>query len=213
MSKRKADQAITEPDVVKALAHPLRVRILDVLGQRTVSPKGLADELGASLGTVSYHVRALAALGMVQLVARKQRRGATEHFYRATARQVITDTGWAKLPEIVKARMIDANLATTGAYVQAAAEQGGFSRPEIHASRTTVECDEQAWTDLSRTLSDAFERVRQIADESAARVAREPHPARFDATAVLMLFEGGAPTSTASQPQATTRRATGHRGD
>lgn len=193
MSRRKKDQPIAEPDVVKALAHPLRVRILNILDQRTASPSELADELDVPLGNVSYHVRILAALGMVRLVARKQRRGATEHFYRAETRPVITDEGWGRMPEIVKSAMVDASLVTTGEYVQAAAQRGGFSRADAHLSRTTFQCDEQAWGELTRLLADTFASARKIVDESAERVARDPHPARFDATAVLMLFEGGEP--------------------
>jgi DNA-binding transcriptional ArsR family regulator len=169
------------------------VRILNILDQRTASPSELADELELPLGNVSYHVRMLARLGMVRLVARKQRRGATEHFYRAETRPVITDEGWAQLPEIVKSAMIGANLVTTGEYVQSAAEHGGFSRADAHLSRTTFECDEQAWGELTKLLADTFASARKIADRSAERVARDPHAPKADATTVLMLFEGGEP--------------------
>ncbi|MDQ2895534.1 MAG: helix-turn-helix domain-containing protein, partial [Actinomycetota bacterium] len=41
----KPYQDITDPSVAKALAHPLRLRILAALEQRTASPSQLAAEL------------------------------------------------------------------------------------------------------------------------------------------------------------------------
>ena len=63
-------QDITDPSLAKALAHPLRTRILAALEDRTASPSELADELDAPLGIVSYHVRRLTALGFLKLVKR-----------------------------------------------------------------------------------------------------------------------------------------------
>jgi DNA-binding transcriptional ArsR family regulator len=70
--------------VVKALGHPTRVRILNVLRDRELaSPVELSGELGVALGTVGYHVRRLEELGFIELARRTQRRGAVEHHYRA----------------------------------------------------------------------------------------------------------------------------------
>src|SRR4051794_37245275 len=74
-----------EARIAKALAHPLRARILHRLGERVASPGELPAELGASLGVVSYHVRMLRDYGCVELVRTEPRRGALMHFYRATA--------------------------------------------------------------------------------------------------------------------------------
>ena len=67
----------------KAIAHPLRARILDALGGEPRSPNELAVEFEAPLGNVSYHVLVLRELGMVELVDTAPRRGAVEHYYRA----------------------------------------------------------------------------------------------------------------------------------
>ena len=71
---------IDDPRFVKALAHPLRIHILRILQDRTASPRELADELGAKLPNVSYHVRFLERLGVLELVETQPRRGALEHF-------------------------------------------------------------------------------------------------------------------------------------
>ena len=75
-----------EARVEKALAHPLRARILDSLEHGTRSPRELADELGEPLANVSYHVRQLATFGLIELVATTPRRGAIEHHYRTADR-------------------------------------------------------------------------------------------------------------------------------
>ena len=84
--------------IAKAFAHPLRVQILIILNERVASPNKLAKELGESLNLVAYHVRVLEKFECIELVKTKQRRGATEHFYRATRRQFFTDQEWEKMP-------------------------------------------------------------------------------------------------------------------
>lgn len=61
---------IADLDGLKALAHPLRIQIIEVLstyGEQTAS--GLADRLGESSGSTSYHLRQLEKHGYVQEVA------------------------------------------------------------------------------------------------------------------------------------------------
>lgn len=187
--------SITEPDVVKALAHPLRVRILNILDERTASPVEIARELDMPLGNVSYHVRMLAKLGLIKIVGRRQRRGAIEHFYRADERPVITDRAWGEVPEIAKHAFVEASLSSTSAYVEAAAQTGGFNRPEAHLSRTTMEVDEQTFKEISQEISDVFMRVRKRAKSASRSTSEDAGDGRVPATVVFMLFEGGEPPS------------------
>ncbi len=66
----------------RAMAHPMRARILAALDGHELSPVELARELGASLGVVSYHVRVLADAGVVELARTTARRGAIQRLYR-----------------------------------------------------------------------------------------------------------------------------------
>jgi DNA-binding transcriptional ArsR family regulator len=81
----KRVQTIDDPRYVKAMSHPSRVRILAMLDERKASPNPLAGWLGASLGTVAYHVRTLEQLGLIELVDETRVPGAVEHHYRAPA--------------------------------------------------------------------------------------------------------------------------------
>jgi DNA-binding transcriptional ArsR family regulator len=65
-------------------AHPLRLRIfLSLLDGGEASPSELARTVDARLPNVSYHVRTLADLGLIECVREEPRRGATEHYYVA----------------------------------------------------------------------------------------------------------------------------------
>ena len=209
----KRDKQLTEPDIVKALAHPLRVRILTVLEQRTASPNQLANELGVPLGNVSYHVRMLAKIGLIKLVSKRQRRGAIEHFYKAEARPVIRDEAWAQVPDLVKSAMIQAGLGGTMSYIATAAQDGGFNADDAHLSRTTFEVDDEAWKACSAELAEIFDKLRRLSTETAERLADDPHAeGRRKASVVLMLFEGGVPETVQPEPAPKARRSTNHGG-
>src|SRR3954451_8984986 len=92
----------SEARIAKALAHPLRARILQRLGERGASPGALAGELGAPLGVVSYHVRMLRDYDCVELVRTEPRRRALQHFYRSTARPTLDAQQWRTLPPGVR---------------------------------------------------------------------------------------------------------------
>jgi DNA-binding transcriptional ArsR family regulator len=70
----------------KALSHPTKVEALGHMARLgPLSPSQISEivgETGASLGTISYHVRQLVQLGMIELDHTTPRRGALEHTYR-----------------------------------------------------------------------------------------------------------------------------------
>src|ERR1700754_5177379 len=101
---------IDDPRFVKAMSHPLRVRILAMLGERTASPNQLAGWLGASLGTTAYHVRVLDSLGLIELADETRRRGAVEHHYRATGPPVVTADAWAEVAPVARQVAIGSSL-------------------------------------------------------------------------------------------------------
>ncbi|MFC0435921.1 transcriptional regulator [Kutzneria buriramensis] len=71
----------------KALAHPLRLRILRLCWQQELTNKQLAERLDRDPGTVLYHVRQLVAAGLLeQAPVRSGDSGALEKPYRSKAR-------------------------------------------------------------------------------------------------------------------------------
>lgn len=184
----KPYQDITYPALAKALAHPLRTRILAELEDRTASPSELATQLDVPLGVMSYHVRRLESLGFVELVERLPRRGAIEHYYRAKSRPRITSTAWGRTPAIVKEATVAAAVDQIGHYVEAAAADGGFNQADAHLTRSPVTVDEAGWAELAEELDAMLVRIKKIEAASKKRLARADHDGEQKATIVLMLF-------------------------
>ena len=79
---------IHRPDQLKALGHPLRLRVLETLGGTDgdeLTNRELANRLGVDPGHLHFHVRMLLSAGLIELV---ERSGGREKPYRAVARHV-----------------------------------------------------------------------------------------------------------------------------
>lgn len=171
-TKSKKQQDGVEQLVAKAFAHPLRVQILIILNERVASPNLLAQELDQSLNLVAYHVRVLEKYDCIELVDTKQRRGATEHFYRATRRQFLSDKEWSRLPESLRPGVSSAMLKAVFQDIEEAASAGTLDEVEdLHLSRTPMVVDKKGWEDVSELLGDTLDRVLEIQAESSARLA------------------------------------------
>src|SRR5919199_157585 len=181
---------IDDPRYVKALSHPLRVRILAMLQERTASPSELSEWLGATLGTTAYHVRALHKLGLIELADETRVRGAIEHHYRAGIRPMISEEAWAQAPPIAKQAAIGSSLQMIDQYATKSAAQGGFDRAEAHLSRTSIEIDAKGWEQLNKAALKFVEQVEKIEAASKERQAKKPHDEPVGlAAVVLMAFE------------------------
>jgi DNA-binding transcriptional ArsR family regulator len=191
----KRYQDITDPSVAKALAHPLRTRILAALENRTASPSEIATELDAPLGVVSYHVRRLHALRFLKLVKRVPRRGAVEHYYTTVAGPHITNEAWRSTPTVVKQATVSAALQELGSQASAVVAAGGFEREGAHLSRTPMTVDAQGWSELARELDAMLPRLQRIEAESRKRLMRSDHEDEQRATVGLLLFGSGEPAA------------------
>ena len=183
-TKRGVDQRL-----VRAIGHPLRLRLLTIFNERVASPSDLAAELGEPIGNVSYHTRILARLGCVELVKTKQVRGAVEHYYRAVVRPVFSDDDWAELPLSIRKSLAGAVLTEIADDMSASASEGGFDRDDVHLSRTPLTLDQQGWQELNELLQELGERALEIQAQSAARLQSDGVQESEAAALVLMLFE------------------------
>jgi len=172
MPKTKKKQEGVEQIVAKAFAHPLRVQILIILNEKVASPNMLAQQLDQSLNLVAYHVRVLEKYDCIELVDTKQRRGATEHFYRATRRQFLTDSEWSRLPKSLRPGLSGAMLKSAFDDVEEALDKGTLDELEDrHLSRTPMVVDKKGWEDTVDLLAGTLERLLEIQAESSERLA------------------------------------------
>lgn len=171
MPKTKKKDGV-EQIVAKAFAHPLRVQILIILNERVASPNLLSQELDQSLNLVAYHVRVLEKYDCIELVDTKQRRGATEHFYRATRRQFLTDSEWSRMPENLRPGLAGAMLKSVLEDLEEASNSGTLDEvDDFHLSRTPMVVDKKGWAEVSSLLSDTLDRVLEIQAEASERIA------------------------------------------
>jgi DNA-binding transcriptional ArsR family regulator len=195
---------INDPRVAKALSHPLRVRIMGVLEQRSATPKHLSRALGVNLENVAYHVRILRDLRLIKLERRNQVGGAVEHYYRALARPRVSAKAWSQMPEISQRAVIGAALEHIGALVSAAAEEGRFSRPDSHVSRRPLVLDHSAFADASKIISRALDELVEIERQAKKRIREGAE--ELPTTVVALQFE--TPENLAQAPQHDRRLAT-----
>ena len=183
---RTSPEHVIDQRIVKALAHPLRIRMLTVLNERVTSPSELAGELDEPIGNVSYHMRTLADLGMVELVRTEPRRGAVEHYYRAVERPHLPAQDWATLPASVRRSFSDVAGRQVLDDFLAAAKASSLEREGARVNRLELKLDAKGWEEIGKILDDASSRIEKAVAKSKDR---KPSGDPVTGSAVLMLFE------------------------
>lgn len=186
MPKTKRHSEDAEHLVAKAFAHPLRVQIMIILNERSSSPSLLSQALGRSLNLVAYHVRVLEKYDCIELVDTKQRRGATEHFYRATRRQFLSDSQWARMPKSLRPGLSGAILKAVFEDVDEAVAKGSFDEDDDrHLSRTPMAVDQQGWGEVAALLNETLDRVLAIQAEATERLAASGEEATLSKVEIM----------------------------
>lgn len=153
--------------LVKGLSHPVRVECLTVLTKRVASPRELSEILEHDLSNISYHVRTLDELGLIELVKEESVRGAVAHYYKAVERPLISEREWEQLPPEVRKAIAAYGWDLLFKDATEAIELGTFdSRRDRHLSRTTLLLDAEGFERLSARMEDLLEAV--LAEQAAA---------------------------------------------
>lgn len=184
--------AVIDPDIAKALAHPLRMKLLAILEERTASPTELAELTEVSLPRVSYHVRRLASAGLVELVSTRQRRGAIEHYYAAVA-QDSEDNEDVPPSALALAAAARAQHAGDG---RAPADGSAASRSPDGvadgAGQISLELDDRGWKHLRRRIELLREDIEHISLASRKRLEEASDDRVRRGRAIVLLVEDGA---------------------
>ncbi|MBS1861204.1 MAG: winged helix-turn-helix transcriptional regulator [Actinobacteria bacterium] len=158
-------------DLLKALAHPVRVWILEALQGRVASPVELSKELAESLGVVSHHMNVLRDLACVKLVRTRPKRGTIEHFYTASPRSFIGDQDWRRAPPSLRAGVTNEALRTFGAKIAAAIDAGIIdSRDDTTLNWMPAIVDGRGWTEIAEILDEARHGILAVAAASRERL-------------------------------------------
>ena len=164
---KDATRSTDEAKLAKAMSHPLRMRLLVEMTKGVHSPKMVADLVGEPVENVAYHVKVLRDLGCIELVDTKQKRGATEHFYRAVTRAFVSNAASEDLTYAARAAMSATVLQGAFTAAHEAAEAGMLdSRTDRHLSLTRLSLTEEGWTELTGLLDDLLERAIALHGEA-----------------------------------------------
>jgi DNA-binding transcriptional ArsR family regulator len=149
---------IDRPDQLKALGHPLRLRVLEALGEseEPLSNRELAQRLGVDPGHLHFHVRMLLRAELIKQVPSEKGR---EKPYRAAAKTLKV------APELVSAGASTLHLAVMDDLQRAHAEHGAEGR--FRFVRVTVRMDPEK---AMQVLSDLVPQFEELEDENAEQL-------------------------------------------
>ncbi|MCS6989547.1 MAG: helix-turn-helix domain-containing protein [Chloroherpetonaceae bacterium] len=77
---------LRELEQIRAIADPLRLKILHALSEQSMTTKQVAERLGENVNKLYHHVETLESVGLIKLTGTKQNRGTLEKYYQAIAK-------------------------------------------------------------------------------------------------------------------------------
>lgn len=172
-----------------ALTKPERVRILAILTERVASPKEISEELDTNLSGVSYHVTVLRKCGLIVEDHEVPRRGAVEHFYRATMSTVIPPDAWDNLPSAMRKGISTAIVREFLEDASDSMEAGIFENPPGEVSWTPLILDLRGVERIGLLTRNFLESVMEVQVEATQRLsAREDGAAAEDVTSMTVFL-------------------------
>lgn len=197
MAKSKSDSRTEAHSPLTRLAivydYPLRMKIVTELYMREMSPKEFFEEFGGgSISRVCRHFEKLVEYGWLKLIRTEtggKRRGAVEHFYRATELVIVDEETWAQLPVPMRTALSWISVEQLGEQVKAAIAADTFdARPDHHLTWTPLLLDELGWKRVITAANALFEMVIEEQECSKSRVAKSGETPALITTA-LAAFE------------------------
>ncbi len=76
---------------IRAMAHPIRMRLLEAFSHGPATAKQVAEQIGEPPTRLYHHVNVLKRVGLIKLVKTNEKRGTTEKYYRTVADQFVVD--------------------------------------------------------------------------------------------------------------------------
>jgi DNA-binding transcriptional ArsR family regulator len=188
--RRETGSRSVDQRVIKALAHPLRVEILAILNDRMASPNELSKALEEGLSQVSYHVKVLRDFDMIHMVKTEPRRGAVEHYYRASEKVFIPSWVLKLAPKSAQRSIWGDVLADIEQDVGTSLETGTFDkREDLVVGRDVAILDGKAREDTEELAAEFYERFDKIEGEAVNRRAKgEGDGESIPTTAAVLVF-------------------------
>jgi DNA-binding transcriptional ArsR family regulator len=196
---------------LKLLAHPLRLRLLELFGLGPATTKQAAERLGEPPTRLYHHVYAMERAGLLRLTATRPNRGTVEKYFEAVkhrfgftprhlSRGRSSGSGWSAVAATADT-LVDALRDDLSGMTPAAASAVApiFVRALIHADRAKIRAIRAELVALVHRLSERSGKTRAGADTR-----------RYALTLALLRSDSGAPTP-APRPAGARRRSSSTR--
>ena len=161
-------------DQVRALAHPLRLRLLELFVRQPMTTKQAAEALGEPPTKLYHHVAALERAGLVRLRETRQNRGTTEKYFEAVSGQLAASpaaVAGSTARDHAAMGLVVFDQARTE-LVQALAAGRAAGRGPFIATRSVLRMSPRAATRVAAELTDLLRRLGAGAERGAERPAR-----------------------------------------
>lgn len=174
--------------VVRALANPTRIRILNAIADGPSSPGEIGARIGETPAVIAYHLRVLRASGCVRLVDDGPVRG--------------IDRPYELAPSATLTRRVAPPAAThsgpghpAASIVQSVLERGRrrhgedlFGERKDQLSCASIVVDRQGWQEISAVIGEALDRISSAHERSAERLSASAEEG-IEATIAVATFE------------------------
>ena len=150
---------------VRALSHPVRLRLLELFAEQPRTTMQAAERLGEVPTRLYHHVAALERAGLVRLRETRPNRGATEKYYEAVANRFeAAGVGALSKKSTQRTHAAMGFVVFDQArkeLVQALASKASHPKDTLMAVRGVLRLSPAAAKRLSRELQDVVARVRK----------------------------------------------------
>ncbi|HEY5815059.1 MAG TPA: winged helix-turn-helix domain-containing protein [Solirubrobacterales bacterium] len=189
-TKGKASKAVwgrgkrsKEKVIAHSTIHPDRLDAFSILYERIASPKEVSQVLGIPLGTASFHINELKDDGVIELVKTEQRRGAVEHYYRATEAPEVDFDEWKALPKRMRREIVGLALQAVVANSLASFRHERMEDDDdVCVAWMPLKLSAAGQDEVTALQVEILDRLKQIEERDKERDQDDSTPVRIAAT-------------------------------
>jgi hypothetical protein len=187
----------------KVFGDPVCVQIVREANLREISAPSFNAEFGSDTSEgIRRRIKMLVRIGLLKKVREQtggRRRGAREHFYRASGPAILRDDGpWAKVPESLKGTNDWLTFERLSKQVKEAMVAGSFdARADRWLAWSLLSLDQQGWEKVTATMEALLAFILEEQERAQIRMA-ESGEKPVAITVALAAFES--PMDSAREP-------------
>jgi hypothetical protein len=181
-----------ERKITHLLNHPVRLDAYLATFEAMASPNEVSKLLRKPIGDVAFHMAELKKEGVIELVKRAQRRGAVEHYYKATEPPEIDEEEWRAMPKAARRRIVTLGLQVVVADALSALRHGKFEEDDdMYLVWMPLRLSTEGQDAATALQAEMLERMTAIKKEHGVPDGKETGQAMK--VAVMLWFERGVP--------------------